>query len=54
MNEVEKYEIEKPNQVKVKRHPRNYYASDEDIKNPKLRSATPKKGAYKNILTWRK
>jgi len=53
MNEVEKYEIEKINQVK-KRHPRNYYATDEDMKNPKLRSASPKQGAYKNIFTWRK
>lgn len=53
LNEVEKYEIEKPVQ-QVKRHPKNYYATQEDIADPRLRSASPRQGAYKSISSWRK
>lgn len=51
--EIQKFEIEVKPQ-KVVKYPHTYYATKEEMANPKFRRASPKEGAYKNIQAWRK
>ena len=54
MSNIEKYEIPREEKSEtIKKFPKSYYATKSDLENMSLRSATPKKGAYKDISAWR-
>jgi hypothetical protein len=49
----ENKEVHQPTQKEIK-YPRMYHATESDLRNRDFYSATPRIGAYRNILTWRK